>query len=180
MATNSDIFISYASDTKPLAEELTTALQSQGIQAWVDFKDLRPGQRWKDELERAIEKAHWVLFLIRPNSRATALQEAEWSAVLTNAWADSEKKLLPVVVGGTEPPPFLRNWVAITVDPETEPATWTRHVLDALRSTRNGIVHDLTPRDRRERDERLTEIGKAAAELRKRQLDEPTTGEAQR
>jgi hypothetical protein len=44
MATESDVFISYAADTKPLAEQLTQALQTQGFHAWVDFKDLRPGQ----------------------------------------------------------------------------------------------------------------------------------------
>ena len=54
MASGSSVFISYAADTKPLAEELTRALENQGIEAWVDFKNLRPGQRWKDELERAL------------------------------------------------------------------------------------------------------------------------------
>jgi len=57
MATGTNIFISYASDTKPLAEELTRALESQGIEPWVDFKDLQPGQRWREELERAIDAA---------------------------------------------------------------------------------------------------------------------------
>lgn len=45
MATGTNVFISYASDTKPLAEELARALESQGIEPWVDFKDLQPGQR---------------------------------------------------------------------------------------------------------------------------------------
>ena len=51
MATGTNVFISYASDTKPLAEELTRALESQGIEPWVDFKDLQPGQRRREELE---------------------------------------------------------------------------------------------------------------------------------
>lgn len=175
MGRTSEVFISYATDTKPLAEELTRALQSQGIEAWVAFKDLHPGQRWKDELERAVENARWVLVLVGPNSRATAWQEAEWSTALAKTWADSDKRMLPVVVGATEPPPFLRKWVPVRVDPVAEPATWTQRVLDALRSARNRAVHDLAPRDRRERDERLTEISKAAEELRKQQADEPPT-----
>src|SRR6266446_6666256 len=62
-ATNPNVFISYASDTKPLAEELTRALESQGIEPWVDFKDLQPGQRWREELERAIDAAQWFVIL---------------------------------------------------------------------------------------------------------------------
>src|SRR5260370_30602985 len=157
MASGSSVFISYATDTKLLAEELTRALESQGIEAWVDFKDLQPGQRWKDELERAIAAAQWVLILVGSGSRATAWQEAEWSAALTRTWADSDKRLLPVVFGESEPPPFLRNWVSLRVDPAKEPSTWTRHVLDALRSVRNEAVHGVRVQNRRERQKRLDE-----------------------
>ena len=166
MASGSSVFISYATDTKLLAEELTRALESQGIEAWVDFKDLRPGQRWKDELEHAIGAAQWVLILVSSGNRATAWQEAEWSAALSHSWADSDKRLLPVVFGQTEPPPFLRNWVSLRVDPAKEPLTWTRHVLDALRSGRNEAVHGVVAQNRRERQKRLDEISKAAEVLR--------------
>jgi hypothetical protein len=173
MASGSSVFISYAADTKPLAEELTRALESQGIEAWVDFKDLRPGQRWKDELERAIGAARWVLILVGSGNRATAWQEAEWSAALTRTWGDSDKKLLPVIFGQTEPPPFLRNWVSLRVDPDKEPTTWTRHVLDALRSVRNEAVHGVSVKNRHERRKRLDEMSEAAKGLRKGEPDEP-------
>jgi hypothetical protein len=41
--------------------------------------------------------------------------------------------MLPVV-SGAEPPPFLRNWVPLNIDPAAEPSAWTRRVLDVLRS----------------------------------------------
>jgi len=167
------VFISYAADTKPRAQELTQALESQGIEAWVDFKDLRPGQRWKDELERAIGEARWLLVLVGPGNRATAWQEAEWSAALTRSWADHDKRLLPVIFGHTEPPPFLRNWVSLRIDAEKEPGTWTRHVLDALRSVRNEAAHDVGVQSRRERQRRFDEIGRVAEELREGQPAEP-------
>jgi len=148
MATSANIFISYASDTKPLAEELTKALESQGIEPWVDFKDLQPGQRSREELERAI-------------------------AALASSWAHSEKKLLPVVFGEGEPPPFLRNWVSLRIDPQREALTWTRHVLGALRNPRNEAAPGLAPQNREERNERFDEVRKAAEELWKGQMDEP-------
>lgn len=173
MAGGSSVFISYAADTKPQAQELTRALESLGIEAWVDFKDLRPGQRWKEELERAIGAAHWLLILVGPGNRATAWQEAEWSAALARSWADSDKQLLPVVFGETEPPPFLRNWVYLRVDPDKEPTSWTRHVVDALRVVRSGAVHDAGRRNRHERRARLDEMTRATQELRESQPDDP-------
>src|SRR6266699_183785 len=75
MATGTNVFISYASDTKPLAEELTRALESQGIEPWVDFKDLQPGHRWREELEQAIDAApflrNWVSLRIDPEREAS-------------------------------------------------------------------------------------------------------------
>lgn len=168
------MFISYAADTKPLAEELTCALESQGIEAWVDFKDLRPGQRWKDELDRAIGAARYMLILVGPTSRATAWQEAEWSAALARAWADTDTRILPIIFGQMEPPPFLRSWVYLRVDPNKEPSTWTRHVVDALQSVRYEAAHGAQAANRFERQKRLDELSHAAEELRKGEAETPS------
>lgn len=165
MSAGANVFISYASDTKPLAEELTKELENQGIEPWVDFKDLHPGQQWKEELNRAIEAAQLFLILVGSESRATPWQEAEWSAALAGTWADREKRLLPIVFGSEEPPPFLRNWVALRVNPDTESLTWTRKVVDVLRSLRNEAVHS-DVKGREERSKRLEEIQRAAEALR--------------
>jgi hypothetical protein len=159
------VFLSYAHDTKPLAEELTHALQNKGIQTWVDFQDLRPGQQWRLELERAIEHAQSFLILVGPKSQGTPWQEAEWRAVLTKAWTDSGKRVLPVVVGSSESPPFLRNWVSLKVDPAGEPRTWTRRVVEAVESVHAPTAHRLTAKSRREREKRLNEIGEAVKAL---------------
>ena len=171
MATESDVFISYATDTKPLAEQLTKTLQTQGFHAWADFKDLRPGQVWQDEIERALENARSFLILVSPGSRASSWQEAEWRAVLAKVWSDSGKRLIPVVVGGTEPPPFLRNWVSLLVDPDAEPANWTHHVVDALRSAPSELTEAQIAENRRQRQLRLDEIGRIAEKLAKNEPD---------
>lgn len=172
-ATN--VFVSYAADTKPLAEQLTSALQTEGFDTWADFKDLEPGQRWADEIDHALERARWVLFLVSPQSHATRWLEAEWRAVLTKVWADSDKMLLPIVIGGDEPPPFLRRWVALRIDPVSDPEGWTKRVLQELRSRRDWSLHGLTGRDRQERERRLNEIGRMAQELRQHELGDSST-----
>ncbi len=173
MATGSSVFISYATDTKSRAQELTQALENQGIDAWVDFKDLRPGQRWRDELDRAIASAAYFLILVGTGSRSTAWQEAEWSAALAGSWSDKDKHLLPVIFGEAEPPAFLRDWASLRVDPDKEPSTWTHHVLDALRSIRNDAAHDVGDQTRRLREKRFDEISKVVEVLRRESPDEP-------
>lgn len=172
--TESDVFISYAADTRPLAEELTRALQQRGIHAWADFKDLQPGQRWRDEIEHALDRAHSFLILVGPHSRTTPWQEVEWRAALSKVWSHSDKRIIPVIVGDNETPPFLRQWVSLRIDPAAEPGIWTDQVLRALRSTPDPAVHGLTSEDRRERRQRLNEITHAAEELGK---SEPDGGE---
>jgi hypothetical protein len=87
--------------------------------------------------------------------------------MLTKVWSGSDKRLIPVVVGGAEPPPFLRNWEWLMVDPAVEPANWTRHVVDALRSAPADTAHAPSPEDRRERQQRLDEIRRTAEEFGK-------------
>jgi hypothetical protein len=167
MAKSTNVFISYAADTKPLAEELVLALQKEGIQTWADFKDLKPGQLWKDEIENALEKAQSVVILVSPTSQSTRWAEMEWRLALTKAWSDSDKVLIPVVVGGNDTPPFLHDWVSLRIDPGTEPARWTADILRVLRSARNRAVHGVGSYDQRERRARLDEMAHAAEQFRR-------------
>jgi len=165
----SPVFISYAGESKDLVQELSNALEGAGITTWVDFKDLRPGQRLNDELEHAIADAAWIVILVGPDLRASRWQEAEWRAALVHDWSSPEKRLLPVVVGETETPPFLRTWVSLKVDPVAEPATWTRHVIEALGSARGEAEYKLSDASWLERRHRLDEIASAAEEMRRGQ-----------
>jgi hypothetical protein len=151
MAPSTYVFISYAEDTKPLAKKLAYALQREGIRTWADFKDLKPGQLWKDEVESALDKAQWFVILVSPHSQSTRWAEVEWRLALTKAWSDSSKVLIPVVVGGNEAPPFLRDWVSLRIDPDDEPAKWIADVLQVLRSARNRFVSGATHAERQAR-----------------------------
>jgi hypothetical protein len=158
------VFVSYATDTKPEAEELTRTLEQNGFHAWADFKDLQAGQRWQQEIERAADTAQQFLVLVGPHSTATPWLEAEWRTILAKAWSDSRKSVIPILFGGGDPPAFLRSWVALRVDPAAEPAKWTQRVLEALRSQRNRTLP--TSASRRVRQERLNEVRREGEHLR--------------
>jgi len=173
---NASVFISHGSDTEVLAEELARDLRGQGMEPWIDSERLHAGQPWREELEHALDKAGWVVILVRPDSPVTPWQQFEWSAVLARVWTDPEKRLLPVVFGKNDPPPFLRSWRAVVVDynePGCQVSSWTRRVVDALRTSRGEAARDADLQSREERRQRLDEISRAAEELRQRQPGEP-------
>lgn len=177
MPVATDVFVSYGTDTKPLAEELTQALERQGIHVWADFKDLRPGQRWREEIENAADKANSFVILVGPRSASTPRLEAEWKAALGSVWSDSEKTLIPVILGGAEPPPFLRNWVQLHIDPSAESGPWTSRVIDALAGRGGWSAHVRPPEAQRERAQRLDELSEAVDELERAQS--PTANESE-
>jgi hypothetical protein len=154
-----------------LAEELTQAFSNEGITVWADFKDLQPGDQWRTKLEQAIKVSNLFLFLISPNFQMSSWQDFESQTALAKAWTDSKTKVLPVVTGASEPPPFLRSWVALKVDPEAEPLTWTKRVVDAVQSNHSRNSGPLPAKSKRERVKRLDEIGRAAKELASQPID---------
>jgi len=168
------VFISYARDTKPLAESLSRALEERGIASWAGFKDLQPGQRWREEVERALKDAGSFLILVGPDRSPSPFVQAEWQAALTEVWSDPHKILIPIVFEGAEPPPFLRNWVPLRVDPGTEPSKWILRVVDALESRRTEVAERASPDAQAERIERWQEIGRAARLLRESEPDSET------
>jgi hypothetical protein len=58
------VFISYARHDQEAAQRLHAAFVDAGINSWIDTQDLRPGQRWREGIQNAIERAsHFVALL---------------------------------------------------------------------------------------------------------------------
>jgi hypothetical protein len=63
------VFISYASQDKPVVQELSRNLASEGwIDPWVDEKKLLPGQDWRAKIEEAVETSDIVIICLSSNS----------------------------------------------------------------------------------------------------------------
>ena len=58
----SDIFLSYASEDRAIAEELATALTERGWLVWWDC-NIVTGQPFDTEIERALAEARCVIVL---------------------------------------------------------------------------------------------------------------------
>jgi len=63
------VFLSYASQDKPVVRELSGRLASEGwIDPWVDEKKLLPGQDWRTKIEEAVETSDIVIICLSSNS----------------------------------------------------------------------------------------------------------------
>jgi GUN4-like/TIR domain len=51
------IFLAHAFEDKPQVLELYDKLKTEGYKPWLDKKDLMPGQRWRDEIPKAIKRS---------------------------------------------------------------------------------------------------------------------------
>src|SRR5262245_310675 len=96
------IFLSYASEKRAVAESIAYALRNRGHQVFLDEDYLQAGKGYAAELEAAIQDADLMIFLISPQSvepgRYT-LSELEFAR---RQWRGASRRLLPVMIEPTD------------------------------------------------------------------------------
>ncbi len=118
------IFVSYSRRDTAFVCRLHEGIVARGHQTWVDWEGIPPSADWMREIHRAIESAEAVVFVLSPDSIASAVCAQELAHALTH-----HKRLIPVVCREVEPaktPPGLArlNWILFTA-PAFEPALET-------------------------------------------------------
>ena len=72
------IFISYCREDSRFAQVLHVQLQEAGLPTWRD-PDLRPGDRWGDEIDEAMQGASALLVIMSPAAKASPYVNYEWA-----------------------------------------------------------------------------------------------------
>jgi hypothetical protein len=62
------IFLAHATEDKPQARKLYFLLKEKGYQPWLDEEDLIPGQLWREEIPKAIQKSDIFIACLSKNS----------------------------------------------------------------------------------------------------------------
>jgi TIR domain len=108
------VFLSYSSDDRAVAESIRSALKRQGVDIVPWEQVLKPGTYWASEIGRAIESADAFVVLL-----SKAAIESEWvqfeiaSAIAAEARSDY-KRILPILVEpGVRPPALLAPYLAV-------------------------------------------------------------------
>lgn len=68
-----DVFISYCSEDKPIADAVCATLEAQGTRCWIAPRDILPGMDWGEAIVDAIKESKAMLLVF--SSKANASQQ---------------------------------------------------------------------------------------------------------
>jgi hypothetical protein len=89
-------FISYSNKDDAFSTELHTKLQVQHVRCWKDSEDLKIGDRFQEEIERAIRLHDKLLVVLSENSVKSSWVEREVQAALEKEQRQGSIVLFPV------------------------------------------------------------------------------------
>ena len=66
-----DVFISYPSEDKPLADAICAKLESNAIRCWIAPRDILPGQNYAEVLLKAIDSSKIFILVFSKNANSS-------------------------------------------------------------------------------------------------------------
>src|SRR5215469_7276417 len=102
------IFISYSHADSAFVDQLEGDLRKLGFETWVDRQRLAGGQRWRRELQEAVEGAQVLLIVLSPEAIASQSVQIEFDYAL-----DLGKLVIPLYYRQCTVPMELRaiQWI---------------------------------------------------------------------
>lgn len=98
------IFLSYSRVNQQFALKLACELKSAGFAVWMDQFDIPTGNRWDDEIEKALRESKIFLFIMTPASITSENAKDEVGYAI-----DHGMRILPVLLEECEIPLRLRR-----------------------------------------------------------------------
>ncbi len=99
-----DIFISYSTKDRKKAKELRRIFQAYGWTVWIDRRNLRVGQRYREKIDEALANAKAVVVIWSKNSAKSAWVRAEAKDAL------KRETFAPVRIDDSQPPKPYGDW----------------------------------------------------------------------
>jgi WD40 repeat protein len=93
---NAKVFVSYSRKDSAFAERLVRALKKANVEAYLDKRDIAPGEAWRERLGALILAADTVVFILSPN--ALQSEVCKWEVEEAERLG---KRILPVVLRGS-------------------------------------------------------------------------------
>jgi hypothetical protein len=140
-----DVFISYSSKDKPIADAVCANIEAAGIRCWIAPRDIAPGEDWPTAITNAISKSRVMVLIFSSNSNAS--EDVGRELMLA---ANSKLVIIPFKIENIEPEPGKQYYLARThwldaVNPPTKEqiAILVRRVASILPAT--GAVPMIVP-----------------------------------
>jgi hypothetical protein len=125
--TNYDVFLSYSSASQPWVREFTDALTASGITGWFDAHDILPGDRWQEQIEKALRQSRVLIMVLTPESI-----QRPWTFFELGAALADKKRIVPVLSEGVDPadiPAVVRQFQFVR---EQSPEAAAKRVAEAV------------------------------------------------
>jgi hypothetical protein len=72
-----NVFINYSFQDRPLANEITNALEQAGLRTWQDSQEIKAGEEFVSVIRAALEKSECIVTLWTPHSVVSSWVLAE-------------------------------------------------------------------------------------------------------
>jgi TIR domain len=112
------VFVSYAIEDRGKVQELVSKLKRGGFDPWFDKADIKPGQDWEIEIQRAMLQSHAILLCLSPRSvkkEGFVQKELGIAREIAQRHPEGTIFLIPVKLEEVEVPQSLRKlqWTSL-------------------------------------------------------------------
>jgi hypothetical protein len=66
-----DVFLSYSSKEKPVADDICVNLEAAGVRRWIAHRDITPGEGWPMAITRAIPQSRVMILVFFASSNSS-------------------------------------------------------------------------------------------------------------
>ncbi len=95
------IFLSYAHEQYPVAEEINVSLSVRGYDVFFDQSNLKPGVEYDSAIQEAIQRCDLFIFLISPESLKQGTYSLKELSFAKGEWRNPSGRVLPVMARPT-------------------------------------------------------------------------------
>lgn len=103
----STVFLSYSRSDSQIVDRIANDLQSEGIDIWFDRQNIKAGQDWREQIEKALSNASFLVVFISKNSLGSRIVQQEYRTAFERQKLTGGTRLIPILLEKVELPGFL-------------------------------------------------------------------------
>jgi hypothetical protein len=103
-----DIFISYSTKDKKIAQRICDTIEDNGLKCWIAPRDISHGVSFPKQIVSGIKSATLILLIYSQNAQNSEYVNKEMYTAFSN-----RKHILPVLIDGTEPSGRMKFFLKI-------------------------------------------------------------------
>jgi phosphonate transport system substrate-binding protein len=129
MMKSHDVFVSYSSKDKIVADAVVASLEKESIRCWYAPRDIKPGTDWGEEIVKAVTASKVFLLIFSKNSNSSQRVLDELNVAISN-----ELVIIPFRIEKLDPSGAMllhlssRHWLDAFVP------SWEKHIDDLVKS----------------------------------------------